>query len=103
MEIRLSGLQETRWQGIRTAGYQVKERKTEDIISELEIRDLDPSLRPIRLRTLGTSSGQATLRAGYTQGKVPTLRMKAVIRELEIRELERKKEKGRLLFAQGPP
>jgi len=37
----------------------------------------------------------------YTQGKLPTLRVKAMIRELEIRELERKKEKGRLLCA--PP
>jgi len=28
LEIRLSGEQETRWQVIRTAGYQVKEQKT---------------------------------------------------------------------------
>jgi len=54
-----------------------------------ESRDVENPLR-CRGLTKRTTLGE-TLPFDYTQGKLTALRVKAVIRELEIRELERKR------------
>ncbi len=52
-------------------------------------------------RRAGTGLLAVIVRADLSRST--TLRMKAVIRELEITELERKKEKGRLFRSGCPP